>query len=99
VDDVFYRAAHPYTLGLKAAMPSSATSKAEGLRPIEGTPPDLFAPPIGCGYFARCPHAMRLCGPSHPFRFGVDPGHEALCWLHHPDAPATAPELHRRGQA
>ena len=99
VDDVFYRAAHPYTLGLKAAMPSSTTSKAEGLRPIEGTPPDLFAPPTGCGYFARCPHAMRLCGPSHPFRFDVDPGHEALCWLHHPDAPGTAPELHRRGQA
>ena len=99
VDDVFYRAAHPYTLGLKAAMPSSTTSKAEGLRPIEGTPPDLFAPPTGCGYFARCPHAMRLCGPSHPPRFDVDPGHEALCWLHHPDAPGTAPELHRRGQA
>jgi oligopeptide/dipeptide ABC transporter ATP-binding protein len=99
VDDVFYRAAHPYTLGLKAAMPSSTTSKAEGLRPIEGTPPDLFAPPTGCGYFARCPHAMRLCGPSHPFRFDVDPGHEALCWLHHPDAPATAPDLHRRSHA
>jgi oligopeptide/dipeptide ABC transporter ATP-binding protein len=99
VDDVFYRAAHPYTLGLKAAMPSSTTSKAEGLRPIEGTPPDLFAPPTGCGYFARCPHAMRLCGPLHPFRFDVDPGHEALCWLHHPDAPATAPDLHRRSHA
>jgi len=99
VDDVFYRAAHPYTLGLKAAMPSSTTSKAAGLRPIEGTPPDLFAPPVGCGYFARCPHAMRLCGPSHPFRFDVDPGHEALCCLHHPDAPGTAPGLHRRGHA
>jgi len=99
VDDVFYRAAHPYTLGLKAAMPSSATSKAEGLKPIEGTPPDLFAPPEGCGYFARCPHAMRLCGPSHPPRFEVDPRHDATCWLHHPDASRTAPELHRRGHA
>jgi oligopeptide/dipeptide ABC transporter ATP-binding protein len=99
VDDVFYRAAHPYTLGLKAAMPSSTTSKAEGLRPIEGTPPDLFAPPVGCGYFARCPHAMRLCGPSHPPRFDVNPRHDAMCWLHHPDAPDTAPELYRRGRA
>jgi len=98
VDDVFYRAAHPYTIGLKAAMPSSATSKAAGLRPIEGTPPDLFAPPAGCGYFARCPHAMRLCGSNHPPRFDVDPRHDALCWLHHPDAPQTVPELHRRGR-
>ena len=97
VDDVFYRAGHPYTLGLKAAMPSSRTPKGEGLRPIEGTPPDLFAPPVGCGYFARCPHAMRVCGPSRPPNFEVDPRHTALCWLHHPDAPRTAPALHRRG--
>jgi oligopeptide/dipeptide ABC transporter ATP-binding protein len=95
VDDVFYRSAHPYTLGLKAAMPSSATSKATGLQPIEGTPPDLFDPPAGCGYFARCPHAMRLCEKHSPLRFGVDPEHHAMCWLHHPDAPRGAAELYR----
>jgi oligopeptide transport system ATP-binding protein len=96
---VFYRAAHPYTLGLNAAMPSSTTSKAEGLKPIEGTPPDLFAPPEGCGYFARCPHAMRLCGPSHPPRFDLDPRHDVVCWLHHPGAPQAASGLYRRGGA
>jgi oligopeptide/dipeptide ABC transporter ATP-binding protein len=99
VDDVFYRAGHPYTIGLKAAMPSSATSKAVGLRPIEGTPPDLFDPPAGCGYFARCPHAMRVCEATHPDRFPVDPDHYARCWLHHPDAPPRVPELHRGGHA
>jgi oligopeptide/dipeptide ABC transporter ATP-binding protein len=99
VDDIFYRAGHPYTVGLKAAMPSHTTSKATGLRPIEGTPPDLFNPPVGCGYYDRCPHAMRLCGPARPLRFEIDPGHDAMCWLHHPDAPPVAPELHRRGRA
>jgi len=99
VDDVFYRAAHPYTLGLKAAMPSSATSKSVGLTPIEGTPPDLFAPPAGCGYFARCPHAMRLCELSRPPRFELDPRHDAMCWLHHPSASPAAPGLYRRGRA
>jgi oligopeptide/dipeptide ABC transporter ATP-binding protein len=98
VDDVFYRAAHPYTLGLKAATPSNATSKGVGLRSIDGTPPDLFAPPVGCGYFARCPHAMRLCEPHHPERFEVHPAHFALCWLHHPSAPRV-PDLYRGGQA
>jgi hypothetical protein len=29
----------------------------------------------------------------------VDPQHHARCWLHHPDAPATAPELYRGGRA
>ncbi|HEU4620377.1 MAG TPA: ABC transporter ATP-binding protein [Gammaproteobacteria bacterium] len=94
VDDVFYRPAHPYTLGLKAAMPSNSTSKAQGLSPIEGSPPDLFHPPSGCGYFARCPYAMRLCEPNHPPRFRVGRGHHARCWLHHPDAPRRAEALH-----
>ena len=99
VDDVFYRSAHPYTLGLKAAMPSHATSRAAGLQPIEGTPPDLFDPPEGCGYLARCPHAMRLCEPQRPLRFEVGPEHHAMCWLHHPDAPRRADELYRGGRA
>jgi oligopeptide/dipeptide ABC transporter ATP-binding protein len=87
VDDVFYRAAHPYTLGLMAAMPRNETAKGKGLKPIEGSPPDLFAPPVGCGYFARCPHARRVCEHNHPLRFATGPRHHALCWLHHAEAP------------
>jgi oligopeptide/dipeptide ABC transporter ATP-binding protein len=96
-EDVFYRAAHPYTLGLRAAMPSRDTSKSVGLRPIEGTPPDLFAPPVGCAYFARCPYAMRVCEPRHPPNFIVSPGHGALCWLHDPAAPRV-PEINGGGR-
>jgi oligopeptide/dipeptide ABC transporter ATP-binding protein len=98
VDDVFYRAAHPYTLGLKSAMPNNAT-KGQGLRPIEGSPPDLFAPPAGCGYFARCPHARHLCEREHPRPFATGPQHYALCWLHHPDAPQDAAAVLRRDPA
>jgi oligopeptide/dipeptide ABC transporter ATP-binding protein len=88
-DDIFYAAAHPYTVGLRAAMPSKDTSRATGLRPIEGAPPDLFAPPQGCPYFARCPHAMAICEPNHPPAFTVGPAHRARCWLHHEAAPRT----------
>jgi oligopeptide/dipeptide ABC transporter ATP-binding protein len=95
-DNVFYSAAHPYTAGLRAAMPSRDTSRA-GLRPIEGAPPDLFAPPAGCPYFARCPHAMVLCEGEHPPPFEVSPGHRARCWLHHADAPPRSP-LQRGGK-
>ncbi|HEX6997157.1 MAG TPA: ABC transporter ATP-binding protein [Gammaproteobacteria bacterium] len=95
VDDIFYRAAHPYTAGLKRAMPSTRASKGEGLKPIDGAPPDLFDPPPGCAYFARCPHAMRLCGPNPPPRFDVEPAHHARCWLHHPDAPRAGTGLYR----
>jgi oligopeptide/dipeptide ABC transporter ATP-binding protein len=98
-DDVFYRSAHPYTLGLRAAMPTSATAKTEGLRPIEGTPPDLFDPPVGCPYFARCPYAMRVCDRDHPPRFALGAEHYSRCWLQHAEAPRRAPELYRGASA
>ena len=66
VDDVFYRSAHPYTLGLKHAMPTRSMARDARLTPIPGSPPDLFAPPSGCGYFARCPHAMAVCESRRP---------------------------------
>jgi oligopeptide/dipeptide ABC transporter ATP-binding protein len=95
-DDVFYSPAHPYTVGLRAAMPSKDSSRA-GLKPIEGAPPDLFAPPPGCAYFARCPHAMLLCEKQHPPFFELSPSHRARCWLHHESAPPRAP-LQRGGK-
>jgi oligopeptide/dipeptide ABC transporter ATP-binding protein len=98
-DDIFYRAAHPYTLGLKAAMPSNKTSKSVGLRPIEGIPPDCFDPPVGCGYANRCPYAMRVCEPNRPPQFEVDPAHQAMCWLHHPGTPRHATDLHIGGRS
>ncbi|MED5347688.1 MAG: ABC transporter ATP-binding protein, partial [Pseudomonadota bacterium] len=61
VDDIFYRSAHPYTLGLRGAMPTNNREGNQTLVPIDGSPPDLFQPPAGCGYCARCPHAMKIC--------------------------------------
>ncbi len=90
VDDVFYRSSHPYTLGLKEAMPSNVVDASRELKPIAGSPPDLFAPPVGCGYFSRCPFAMRVCEENRPDRFTVEPHHYANCWLHHPNASAAA---------
>ena len=80
------QAAGEATAGSVAAGLQAAASAAYSavLKPIEGTPPDLFAPPAGCAYFARCPSAMRLCETERPPRFDVAPHHYARCWLHHP---------------
>ncbi len=86
VDDVFYRSAHPYTVGLKEAMPTNDPSLQHELKPIEGSPPDLFSPPIGCGYCPRCPHAMAICDRQHPDDFLLSDHHFSRCWLHHADA-------------
>lgn len=96
VDDIFYRSAHPYTLGLKEAMPSNRKDKDKLLKPIDGSPPDLFSPPTGCGYFARCPHAMKVCEKNQPGEFtntAATP-HTSRCWLQHDGAP-TVPGLHQ----
>jgi oligopeptide/dipeptide ABC transporter ATP-binding protein len=87
IDDVFYRSAHPYTVGLKNALPRSGTHRSR-LTAIEGSPPDLSQPPRGCGYFDRCPHAMTLCESHVPDLLEVGSGHAARCWLQHPRAPA-----------
>jgi oligopeptide/dipeptide ABC transporter ATP-binding protein len=99
VDDVFYRSAHPYMLGLRSAMPSHSSDRSHRLMPIEGSPPDLFAPPAGCAYAARCPHAMRVCSARDPEPFALGSGHSARCWLHHPSAPRPAGLHYRDGAA
>jgi oligopeptide/dipeptide ABC transporter ATP-binding protein len=85
VDDIFYRSGHPYTLGLRSALPTRQRNR-EKLVPIEGAPPDLFKPPVGCGYYARCPYAMSLCELNMPPEFQTPAGSMARCWLHHEQA-------------
>ncbi|HIL85859.1 MAG TPA: ABC transporter ATP-binding protein, partial [Pseudomonadales bacterium] len=94
VDDIFYRSSHPYTLGLKEAMPSNTHDRDKSLTPILGSPPDLFKPPVGCGYCARCPYAMAVCAEHLPTATTISESHEARCWLHHPTAPDIE-ELHQ----
>lgn len=97
VDDIFYRSAHPYTLGLRAAMPTNDPSVVQSLQPIEGSPPDLFAPPPGCGYAPRCPFAMKVCqrDPQLSSLSNAAPRpHSSLCWLHHEQSPVKPEALY-----
>ena len=93
VEDVFYRSSHPYTVGLKAAMPSNDPQQQHELRPIEGSPPDLFSPPVGCAYAARCPHSMGICQQRPAQLFPVGDAHYARCWLQQPESPHRPAEL------
>ena len=93
VDDIFYRSGHPYTQGLKSAMPRNQDREAQRLDPIEGSPPDLFDPPKGCGYYDRCPHAMRVCETNRPPLLAMSgERHKCACWLHDAAAPVEVRE-------
>lgn len=96
VDEIFYRSAHPYTVGLKSAMPTNDAQSDRRLMPIEGSPPDLFAPPEGCGYYARCPYAMEACVSNHPEPSNLGDKHHARCWLHHEACPVNVEALYQR---
>ena len=96
VDDIFYDSAHPYTLGLRAAMPTNDPEGDNKLMPIEGSPPDLFQPPEGCGYCARCPYAMRVCEANDPASFTLSDTHTARCWQHHETASGNIDGLFYR---
>ncbi len=95
VEDIFYRSAHPYTLGLKDAMPAASRHSGAGLRAIAGSPPDLLYPPAGCGYANRCPHAMHICDRQWPGLLPVTDTHHSRCWLQHPESGLRVPVLHQ----
>ena len=86
VQDVFYRARHPYTWGLLKSVPRLDDLKKTRLLAIPGQPPDLFKPPAGCAFASRCPRAMVICQQQEPPSWEAAPGHQSACWLEHPQA-------------
>lgn len=89
VQEIFYDTAHPYTKGLMESIAKLDTKKGEKLKPIEGTPPDLFFPPRGCPFAARCEYAMDVCREMPPMEYRVSEEHITNCWLQHEYAPDT----------
>lgn len=81
VDDIFYNPKHPYTWGLLSSRPRIDIGNKGELTSIEGTPPDLFAPPVGCGFAARCKYAMKICKCKYPEMKNLDGEHNVACWL------------------
>lgn len=78
--ELFYNPQHPYTKGLLRSVPR-LNMKGEELSPIDGTPPDLFAPPKGCPFAARCDFAMEVCERVYPDDSLKSDTHRVNCWL------------------
>ena len=76
---LFARPEHPYTAGLLGAAPGEG-ARGERLASIEGTVPDLRAPPPGCRFAPRCPFAVARCGVEVPPLARVAEDHVSACW-------------------
>jgi len=97
VDDIFYNPQHPYTWGLLKSVPRLDAENKEQLIPITGTPPDLFDPPKGCAFAARCKYAMEICYEEQPAEMEYNKNQFASCWLGHPYAPKVERTIAGRG--
>ncbi|MEJ2801510.1 ABC transporter ATP-binding protein [Comamonadaceae bacterium PP-2] len=91
VDDVIDHAAHPYTQGLIASLPSN-NPRGQRLRQIPGVSPNLADPPAGCAFAARCARASSQCAQQPPMRHW--PGSMAQEQAH-PQAGRQAPHALR----
>ena len=80
--------AHPYTQLLLSAAPDPERAGRESLRG-RGAPPSQVAPPPGCRFHPRCPHAMAICAERRPPTLPAAAGHDAACWLL---SPSSDPE-------
>ncbi len=59
---------HPYTRELLSAVPVADpdVQPARFARSVAGEPPSPLAPPSGCVFRTRCPHAIELCRERRP---------------------------------
>ncbi len=88
-DEIFANPKHPYTRRLLESVPRPNMTKDQPLQSIEGTPPDLYAPPIGCPFFDRCTESLKICKNHMPNATTHSETHESRCWLNHPMAGST----------
>ncbi|HEX6527443.1 MAG TPA: ABC transporter ATP-binding protein [Streptosporangiaceae bacterium] len=80
-EDVYSRAAHPYTAGLIATIPAPEPhdERAGTDAAIQGELPSPVNPPSGCRFRTRCPYAQEICAAEEPELRPFGPGHVAAC--------------------
>ena len=80
VEEVFRRPNHPYTQALLAEIPRIDV-RHKTFSAIRGEIPSPIAPPGGCHFHPRCPHAMPRCRTEVPTLRGVAINHVSACHL------------------
>ena len=92
--DIYERAAHPYTAGLIATIPVPRPSleRAKKGAAIRGELPSPVNPPSGCRFRTRCQFAQEICAAEEPQLRSFGPGHVAACHfpLQTPDNSAVS---------
>jgi peptide/nickel transport system ATP-binding protein len=79
--DIYERAAHPYTAGLIATIPvpEPSVERSKKGAAIRGELPSPVNPPSGCRFRTRCQFAQEICAAEEPQLRSFGPGHVAAC--------------------
>jgi oligopeptide/dipeptide ABC transporter ATP-binding protein len=79
--DVYERAAHPYTQGLIDAIPvpDPVEARRRRGRGVEGDLPSALTPPSGCRFRTRCPFEQEVCAVEEPTLRSFGRTHRAAC--------------------
>ncbi|MFO1308035.1 MAG: ABC transporter ATP-binding protein [Burkholderiales bacterium] len=88
--ELFREPAHPYTRALLAGV-GRVEARKRAFAPVRGEIPSPLAPPAGCHFHPRCPHAMPRCRESAPALVEIAPERRSACWLDPPAAPPAMP--------
>ncbi|MBB1635554.1 ABC transporter ATP-binding protein [Cupriavidus sp. UME77] len=78
--DIFRQPNHPYTQALLAEIPR-LDARHKTFTAIKGEIPSPLAPPPGCHFHPRCPHAMARCRTEVPRLRGIAVNHVSACHL------------------
>ena len=65
-EDIFVRAAHPYTQALLSAIPQPEAAGRRERIVLRGEMPDPAHAPSGCAFHTRCPRAFEPCARERP---------------------------------
>lgn len=76
--ELFEKAIHPYSRALLSEVPRISSTRRE-FHPVQGEIPSPLAPPPGCHFHPRCPHATELCQREVPPLRDIAPGRQAAC--------------------
>ncbi|KRB82161.1 ABC transporter ATP-binding protein [Noviherbaspirillum sp. Root189] len=79
-EELYAHPKHPYTVGLLASVPRLDSDVNQRLVPIEGSPPDLAALPVGCAFAPRCRWAGPDCIERRPPLIEVGDNHLNACF-------------------
>ena len=83
VDDIFHKAAHPYTKALLASIPTIHTPSREELPTIGGALPHPLNRPTGCPFHPRCAaFTSGTCDKVSPTVMHISAQHSVSCFLH-----------------